>query len=170
MKKSIFTLFAVFMCLASYAQGFDQTKLRVGAGFMYGSEINSAAFVVKGVYAFADQWEGSVSFNRFFEKDYSTWSVIDLDGHYVHQLQDRLSLYGLAGMAINFWKVHIPEQSFGNGYSFPAQTHSGTHIGLNIGGGVNYALTEQFSFAPEARFTISEGSFLRIGATLQYRF
>lgn len=104
-----------------------------------------------------------------FEKDYVSWNVLDLDGHYVFYQQDKFNVYGLSGLSFTFWKVTIPGMS-AYGVTIPSSTTTGSDIGLNLGVGANYPLTTNLNIAPEMRFTIIDGSYFRIGATLQYKF
>jgi opacity protein-like surface antigen len=52
----------------------------------------------------------------------------------------------------------------------PGYEDNGSEIGLNLGIGANYKIDENLNLAPELRYTIIDGSYFRIGATLQYMF
>jgi len=54
--------------------------------------------------------------------------------------------------------------------STPEVSESGTETGLNLGVGANYKLSDKLNLAPEIRYTIMNGSYLRIGASVQYFF
>lgn len=95
--------------------------------------------------------------------------MLDLDAHYYFYSTETMKFYGLGGLSLNFWKVTIPAMSYG-GFTSPETTASDSNIGLNIGVGMKYDISEQLSILPEMRFTIAEGSFFRIGATAQYKF
>ncbi len=172
MKKQIFILFALLLIAgSSFAQsGFNSENLRIGAGFNYASEISTAGLSLTGIYEFSPQLEGSVQFTHFFEKDYVKWSVFDFDGHYIfHSVNPTFNVYGLAGLAITRYTLTIPAQSFW-GVEIPETSDSGSNIGLNLGVGANLGLTEQLNLAPELRYTITDGGYVRFGATLQYMF
>ena len=49
-------------------------------------------------------------------------------------------------------------------------TGKDTSIGLNLGVGANYKLTDNLNLAPEMRFTVMDGSYFRIGVAVQYMF
>ena len=105
-------------------------------------------------------------FSHIFKKDYVSYNVLDFDAHYVfYDVTEGFSLYGLAGLGITFWNVEGMDVM---GFSVPDQ--SGSELGLNLGIGGNYALSEQLNLAPEIRFTAMDGSYARIGVTLQYKF
>ena len=172
MKKGIFTLLALLLFIgSSYAQnGFHSGNLRLGAGFNYASEISTAGFTLAGVYEIAPEWEGAIQFTHFFERDYVKWSVVDFDGHYIfHQVNPQLNVYGLAGVSLTRYSVTIPEQSFW-GMVIPESKSSDSNLGLNVGLGANLGLTSLLNLAPELRYTLRDGGYVRIGGTLQYMF
>ena len=175
MKKGIFTLFVfILFASSSYAQGFDPGKIRAGLGLTYATEISTAGLTLTGVYEIDETWEGAFAYNYFFEQDYVKWSVFDFDGHYIfHEVSPELNVYGLAGLSFTSWSLDVPPSTFSYGemsMTMPGFSDSGANIGLNLGVGANYSLNEVLNVAPELRYTVAEGGYLRIGATLQYKF
>ncbi|MEN8139542.1 MAG: outer membrane beta-barrel protein [Bacteroidota bacterium] len=171
MKKVFFLTLTVLLSVSSFSQSFDASKLRAGGGLFFVSDINNVGLTVNGAYEINAQWEAAIAFTHIFEKDYVKWNMLDFDAHYnFYQHNDKLNVYGLAGLGLTFWKVTIPAMDFGYGFSTPEMTENGTDVGFNIGVGANYKLTDKLNLAPEARFTVAEGSFFRVGATLQYMF
>jgi hypothetical protein len=175
MKKGIFILFAFILYVSSsYAQGFDPAKVRVGAGLAYATEISTAGLTLTGIYEIDETWEGAFAYNHFFEKDYVKWSVFDFDGHYIfHEANSALNVYGLAGLSITRWSIDMPSTTTDTPFgpmTVPGYTDSDSNFGLNLGVGANYSLTDLLNVAPELRYTITNGGYLRIGATVQYKF
>jgi hypothetical protein len=179
MKKNILILLAIVLSANVFAQEFDLTKLRAGAGLVYATEIDNIGINLNGAYSITEEWEASLGFSHIFEKDYMSYNVIDLDGHYVfHQENENLNFYGLAGLGFTFWKVNVPAQTvtesvpmFGEmSMEVPGYEDNGTKVGLSLGVGLNYKLTDVLNLAPELRYTIMDGSYLRIGASVQYMF
>lgn len=171
MKKNIVLVLALVLSANVFAQQFDLTKLRVGGGLVYASEISNLGINLNGAYAITEEWEGALGFSHIFKKDHQTYNILDFDAHYIfHQQDENLNFYGLAGLGFTFWKATIPSINLGNGYSTPSASTSGTEVGLNLGIGANYKLTETLNLAPELRYTIMDGSYLRIGASIQYLF
>ena len=62
MKKIILVLTTLILTTGLFAQSFDTSKLRAGAGLVYATDINNIGIAFNGVYAFTDQWEGSLGF------------------------------------------------------------------------------------------------------------
>lgn len=168
MKKSILLLMTVVLSVNLFAQGFDLSKLRAGAGLSYftASNYSSIGIGLNGVYSFTDEWEGAVGFSHFFEKDYLVANVLDFDGHYVFFDNGAgMNVYGVAGVGITFMKVNVPD-----GYEIIEGSTTTSNFGFNLGIGMNYALSDVLNLMPEVRYTIIDGSYARIGATLQYKF
>ncbi|MBR8537818.1 outer membrane beta-barrel protein [Carboxylicivirga sediminis] len=166
MKKSIVLVFALILSCNLFAQSFDSSKIRAGAGLVYASEIGNIGITLNGVYSFTDKWEGAFGYSHIFEKDYVSYNIFDFDAHYVfHQQDDKMNFYGIGGLNITSVKVDIPDLGFGIGGSA-----SDSSVGINLGVGMNYKLSDKLNLAPEARFTIVEDTYFRIGASLQYMF
>ncbi|GJM65029.1 outer membrane beta-barrel protein [Persicobacter diffluens] len=171
MKRFFLMTVLAIVCQTSFAQGFELEKLRAGLGLVYASEIKSVGINLNGAYAITEEWEAAVGFTHIFENNAVRYNVLDFDGHYNFYTDgDKLKIYGLAGLGLTFWKVTIPAIDMGFGFSSPETTSTGTEVGLNLGIGANYALSDKLNLAPEIRFTAMDGSYLRIGAAIQYRF
>ena len=164
MRKNILLILALVLTTSVFAQ-LDQSKFRAGAGLVFASDINSVGITVNGVYAFTSTIEGAVGFTHVFESNYVSFNILDFDAHYVFHQKDKLNIYGLAGVAFNSVKVSTPSFGF-----FGSSSASSTDTGLNLGVGANYKWTDNLNLAPELRFTVSDGSFMRLGASVQYLF
>lgn len=175
MKKGILIILSFLLYAnSSLAQGFDPANIRAGAGLTYATEIGTVGLTFTGIYEIDETWEGAFAYNHFFEKDYVQWSVFDFDGHYLfHEVSPELNVYGLAGLSITRWSIDMPPTTityFGQTTTIPGQRKSDSDFGLNLGIGANYSLTEVLNIAPELRYTVRDGGYLRIGATAQYKF
>ncbi len=166
MKRLTLVLLIAFVSLGTYAQTFDVSRLRAGAGFVYASDINNLGITFNGVYNLNDIWEGSLGITHIFPNNNFQYTILDFDAHYIfYKANEELNFYGIGGIGFTFgkWDNYYP-----NGTRYG--TTSNTEVGLNIGAGMNYKLTDFLNLAPEVRLTISDGSYARIGATVQYMF
>ncbi|WP_075604032.1 outer membrane beta-barrel protein [Saccharicrinis aurantiacus] len=179
MKKIILFMLASVLCINVFAQDFDITKLRAGGGLVYATDIGNIGINLNAAYSITEEWEGAFAFSHIFRKDYTSFNVIDLDGHYIFHVEDeKLSFYGIGGLGFTFWNVDVPTQTitenvpmFGEmTMEVPGYKDNGSKVGLNIGIGANYKLSETLNLAPEMRYTIMNGGYLRIGASVQYLF
>ncbi|WP_297086452.1 outer membrane beta-barrel protein [uncultured Draconibacterium sp.] len=169
MKTLLKTLvFSVLFFVAAQSQA----QISVGGGLWYGSDINSIGISVNGKYDFNEKWAAAPAFTYFLEKDYVKWSALDLDANYnITELENIGSLYAIGGLGITFWSVDfdggtIDMGEFGS-YDLGVDA-SGSDVGVNLGVGLNIAASEKFAIAPEIKYTISDGSYLRIGAKILF--
>lgn len=158
MKRLTLVLLIAFVSLGTYAQTFDVSRLRAGAGFVYASDINNLGITFNGVYNLNDIWEGSLGITHIFPNNNFQYTILDFDAHYIfYKANEELNFYGIGGIALTFYQINSASTN-----------HS--DVGLNVGAGMNYKLTDFLNLAPEVRLTISDGSYARIGATVQYMF
>lgn len=170
MKKLSILTISILISSISFGQGFETNKLRLGAGLFFASDINNVGLTLNSAYEINYDWEAAVAFTHFFEKDYVTWNILDLDAHYIFYTDEgKFNAYGIAGLSISFVKVTIPEMNVG-GIIIPESTGKDSSAGFNIGAGINYGLSDKLNLAPEFRITLADGSYVRIGATVQYLF
>lgn len=150
----------------------SQAQISVGGGLWYGSDINTIGISANGHYSFTEKWSAAPSFTYFFEKDYVKWSALDLDANYnITKLENIGSLYGIGGLSITFWSFDYDGGTFDMGefgsYDLDLDA-SGSDVGLNLGLGLNIAASENLAIAPEIKYTVSDGGYLRIGAKILF--
>jgi len=194
MKSMIkLALVAIVAFTLSTATSAQESKILAGGGLSYASEINNIGLFAKGIYLINDSWEGAGTFTYFFKKDYTTWTALDFNGHYVFSSNETTSFYALGGLNMTFYKVKIDavtydmESVWGAGYTGDEMSEfdpysemqstfnssiesSGSEIGFNIGIGGRYALTESLYLNGEAKYTLGGADYFNIAAGLMYRF
>uniref|UniRef100_UPI0032164896 outer membrane beta-barrel protein n=1 Tax=uncultured Draconibacterium sp. TaxID=1573823 RepID=UPI0032164896 len=163
--KSLLALILFFVVAQSQAQ------ISVGGGLWYGSDISSIGISVNGKYAFNEKWSAAPAFTYFLEKDYVKWSALDFDANYaITEIENVGSLYGIGGLSITFWKVDF-DTSYDMGdlgvYDIDLDAN-GSDVGLNLGVGLNVVTSDKFAIAPEIKYTVSDGGYLRIGAKILF--
>ncbi|WP_321372684.1 hypothetical protein [uncultured Draconibacterium sp.] len=150
----------------------SQAQISVGGGLWYGSDINTIGISANGKYSFNEKWSAAPAFTYFFEKDYVKWSALDFDANYnITELENVGTLYGIGGLSVTFWKVDfdggtIDMGEFGS-YDLDVDA-SGSDVGVNLGIGLNVAASEKLAIAPEIKYTISDGGYLRLGAKILF--
>ncbi len=170
--RKLFLITMVLCALASIsnAQSFETSNIRAGAGFFYVSDINSIAISANGTYRFTPEWEGSISLSHAFEKDNLSYQIADADVHFsFYTFNNNISVYGLGGLGITFSRYRVKGYNYTNGNAFTYNT-TDNELGVNLGVGANIPLMGYLNLAPEFKFTTSYGSYIRVGATLQYCF
>ena len=100
------------------------------------------------------------SFNFFFKKDFVSMWDFNANVHYQFPVGGKVDLYPLAGLSVLGIKASVL------GYSA-----SDTEIGLNLGGGVDFDLSERLVLNVEAKYKIGgEWSRFILSAGIGYKF
>jgi outer membrane protein X len=148
MKKVFFvSLFITVLSLSVFAQKGEKA---VGLNFGYGSEIKSPAIGVKFNYGITDQIRVSPSFNYFLEKNGLSGWEINADAHYLFNVAPKISVYPLAGLTFTGW-------TFDWGGMFEgaeSSSNTETRLGVNIGAGIGYQLTDNISIGLELKYSV----------------
>lgn len=141
--KSIQKLGLVFIFLlmmAPLAQA--QVGIEVGAGLIYGTEVEQVGLNARGGFRFGN-WRVAPGINFFFPQNddffggdlkTTVWSI-NIDGNYVFEPGGIVGVYPLVGL--NFTTVRVKSSS-DNGGLFDETTVSDTEVGVNIGAGVEF--------------------------------
>lgn len=134
----------------------------VGVNFLYGTEIEKVGVGVKLQYGVLEHLRLEGAFNYFFKKNETHMWEINVNAHYLFPLADgKLNVYPLAGPTIVNATTNV-----GGGLN-----QSTTKFGLNLGGGLEYNISEHFAVGFEARYSIVskiDQAVFNLGAT--YRF
>jgi opacity protein-like surface antigen len=141
-----FFLMLSFLCL-----GFTsiQAQFAAGAGLTYQTKFKKAGIALRGEYGINEKIEAAATLNFIFSEKVegaktSVWEI-NLDGHYLKAMESGLIIYPLAGLNFTSVSAKVDTQIIG---SFKAST---SRIGLNLGGGLKYPLTEMLNLLVEAK-------------------
>ena len=163
----------------------QESKILLGGGVAYATEINSVAIFAKGVYKINDKWEGSLGVNYFFPKgegDFEIkWMGFDLDAHYVFSAKDNFEIYGIAG--VNIMRITIPgfDYSYDEKYTpyddyMPSEQEymssgsiSSTDTGFNLGVGGRYQLSDNLFGMGEAKYAVNNGGYMQVSVGVLYQ-
>ena len=162
MKKLLLLVCAAVMSLSASAQAGDKA---VGAQLVFGSETNSIGFGVKGQYYFTDQIRGEGSFDYFLKnKGISMWDI-NANVHYLFDVANKVKVYPLAGLGYTNWSYKLEYDN--------VTLAKGTdgRLAVNLGGGAEYALTDNVSVNAEAKWQIVNNyNQLVLGVGVAYKF
>lgn len=162
--KRIIILFVAAMCLAASNQVQGQNKGEIAAGVQFafgaGSGITNIGVGAKFQWNVIDRLRIEPSFNYFFKKDLVSMWDFNANVHYQFVLSDKIVLYPLAGLSV-----------LGVTANYLGYSASGSEFGLNVGGGVDFQLTDKWVINIEPKYKIS-GSWGRFVATagVVYKF
>ena len=163
MKKLFFIATAAVLLFASTSVN---AQIKVGGGLAYGSSINSIGISVNGEYAINEEWDAAAGFTYFFEKNYVSWSALDLDAHYTFtEIEGFGKLYGIAGLNMLFFSYNIPSIDLGEYGSYDGGSSTASSAGLNLGIGTKIGLSEKMTLAPEIKYALGN-NFFQVGVKI----
>lgn len=146
MKKVV--LMALFALVSTFA-----SAQSVGVHLVYGTEVDRLGLGVKGQYQFSDEIRGEASFNYFFKSNNTTYWDVNVNGHYLFPLNDKFTLYPLAGLTYCHASYDLGKASGG----LISLSSSSGHLGLNAGGGADYALSDNLALNLELKLQLVKG-------------
>jgi outer membrane immunogenic protein len=126
---------------------------RVGAALVYATDIEEVGLQLNGYYGLGDVLPGlrvGAEFSYYFAEDPLTFWTLDLNGQYRFIEPGPFGAYGIAGLDIAHAAVDLDLGPLGDASS------SSTEIGLNLGIGAEYAVTENVEIYAEVKYVISE--------------
>lgn len=144
MIKKLFSLL-LFIGIISAAQAQEKGAIRLSGALVYGTEVEEAGLNFGGEYFFTDQISGGVSYSIFFVPDPASFNVLNIDGRY-YFLNDKAQVYGLLGLA------NATSKFEGNVFGVPFSVKD-SELGLNIGGGLVYMLSDKVGLNGQVKYT-----------------
>jgi outer membrane protein X len=158
--KNLFTILFVGIFLLALPN-LTQAQFAARGGLSYGTEAEHIAIHLGGEYEITEDITGAATFNYYLTgDDYNYWGL-NFDGHYIFEQDSGLELYPLAGLNFSHW-------GFDSG--IPGLDFSETKLGLNVGGGVRYPVSDQISLIGEVKYILSDFDQLVITAAALYFF
>ena len=167
MKKYLFMLVAVFaMSTAAFAQ---KGVTAFGVQGAYDDLFGQFGIGVKLQHNFADQFRSEIGGDFFFKKDYVSMIDVNANFHYIVPVASQFNVYPLVGANISFASLDdgvVALASLGG----VDLSKSKTRIGLNLGGGLEYFITDTVKLVGEAKYIVSDNGFSRFGANFGVAF
>ena len=128
----------------------------IGANIGYSSEIQALKLGVNFKYHFSNQFRVVPSFDYSFKKYNTSYWNVNVDANYLYGIGDGIDAYSLSGLTL----LGIKDGSY-----------SDTEFGANIGGGVDFYLTDALDLNVEAKYQIlNNWSQLVASIGLSFRF
>lgn len=157
MKQTFIYLPCLFFMF--FAQSLS-AQFSAGASLVYGADLEDLGIQVKGLYQINDTWRGTADLIFYFDgvEDLNV-TEINLNANYLFGDMESVAPYALAGL--NILRV---------GTSFDGTSFSVSEVGINIGGGVNFPISEALVGAAELKYAIGDADQLVIGAGVVFSF
>jgi outer membrane protein X len=139
MKKLLAIAIVALMGVATASA--QKGEMAVGANLLYGTEINSVGLGAKFQYGIIDHLRGEASFNYYFQnKGFRMWDL-NANAHYIFDITERFHAYPLAGLTVV-------------NKSYAKVDDSITRFGLNLGGGCEFDVNENWRVNAEFKYSI----------------
>lgn len=148
MLSLVVAFFAAFTIQAQ-----EKGDMAAGLNLSYGTKsgYSNLGIGAKYQYSFTDAIRLEPSATYFFKKDYVSMWDINVNVHYLFHLADKFSLYPLAGVSLLGAKADLGDELKEYGVKASA---SETKFGVNLGGGAQYRLSENFALALEIKYQL----------------
>jgi outer membrane protein X len=168
-KVAIVAITVFTMSVAANAQ--EKGDMAAGGNLVLGSgdSFTNYGIGAKFQYNVTNPLRLEGSFTYFLKKDYLTMWDLSVNAHWLFPIADKVTVYPLAGLGIlNYgydYSVDLGE------YGSYGSSGSTSDIAFNLGGGIDYKLTDKLILSAELKYKISDTwDRLLLSAGLAYRF
>lgn len=171
---------ALLAITALPASAQQQGDMAWGAKLAFGSTdgYSNLGLGAKIQYNVTDPIRLEASFSYFLPKKESIFGLPDIktsawdfsvNAHWLFPVENGLTLYPLAGLGILGTKAKSDDLVMGDTV-IGATNRSGSDLGLNLGGGVDYALSENMFLNAEVKYMVAGNGFFEISAGVGFNF
>lgn len=112
----------------------------LGTGSYVGSGYTNIGVSGKFQYNILDRVRAEGVLTYFLKKDYVNMWDVSVNGHYLFPISENMIVYPLAGVGVFGYKVH--------------SWSSDPDLCVNLGGGIDFKLTDNLIFNAEAKYKI----------------
>lgn len=159
------------MCIAlvSLNASAQKGEQNIGVHVLYGTDAKNIGLGAKYQYNVTDAVRLEAVGDYYLKKEGFSMFDINLNAHYLFPVSDKVTLYPLVGINYTSWKQD-DYIDLGD-YESDGESNgdiSDSSIGLNIGGGVQYKLTNHIRIGAELKYQTITGynsAIIGIGAT-----
>ncbi len=131
----------LLLSLCSYGQ------LSVGGGVAYGAYYEDAGVQVRGMYQINERLRPSVNFNYYITTSPAIITITEFNAHlqYLGIRKEQFNVYGLVGL--NAFRIRVKDS---------IKLERFNDIGLDIGGGIDFRLSDKWSGIAEGKYDFSK--------------
>ena len=152
--KKILLLFV--MATAMLMANAESGEWAVGGQLVYGTKAETLGIGLHAKNCLTDAIRASLSSNYYFKHDGVSAFDVNLEGNCLFNVGEKVRLYPLAGVA---------------GYEVGTDGQTDTKVGANVGGGIDFLLTDHLGLNAEVKYQIiSHASQVVFGIGASYRF
>ena len=147
------TLCVALITLGASAQKGEQN---IGAHVLYGTDASNIGLGVKYQNNITDAIRLEAVGDYYLKTDGFSMFDVNVNGHYLFPLSDKVTVYPLVGINYTSWKQEAlidNDDDDDEDWSFKK-----SGIGINIGGGIQYKLTDKIRIGAELKYQTISGS------------
>ena len=168
MMKKILLLFV--MATAMLMANAESGEWAVGGQLVYGTKAETLGIGLHAKNCLTDAIRASLSSNYYFKHDGVSAFDVNLEGNYLFNVGEKVRLYPLAGVVLGIWHADGMHVNVA-GYEVGTDGQTDTKVGANVGGGVDFLLTDHLGLNAEVKYQIiSHASQVVFGIGASYRF
>ena len=172
MKKLFLTLCVVLVSVGALAQKGEQA---VGAHVLYGTDAQDIGCGAKDQYNVTDNIRLEAVGDYYLKTDGFSMFDVNVNGHYLFNLSDKVTVYPLVGINYTSWKqeniIEFDNEEIED-YPYDMDVSNelkDSSIGFNIGGGIQYKLSDRIRIGAELKYqTVSGANTAIIGAGITF--
>jgi outer membrane autotransporter barrel domain len=167
-KLGLLVAAVIISATAAFAQ---QGEKSVGVNLGYGLDVEAVKIGANFKYNFTDEIRVAPSFDYFLKKNNVTMWAVNADANYLFNVAEGIKVYPLAGLALVGVCVGSSSYDLGHGMSIDIDGATNTEIGVNLGAGADFRLTEVIDFNVEAKYQIVDNwNQLVLSVGVSYKF
>ena len=169
MKKNLIKMIcvAVLAITATSLTAQEKGEMAIGVygAFGTGDSYSNIGFGAKFQWNVIDNLRLEPSFTYFLEKDMISMWDASLNVHYLFPIADKVIIYPLVGAGMLGTSVSVDLGEWGD------VSGSTTDFGINLGGGIDFKLTDKLILNAEAKYKIvKDWNRIVISAGVAYKF
>jgi outer membrane protein X len=168
MKKILFVLMMAATMLVANA---ESGEWAVGGQVVYGTKAETAGIGPHVKYCLSDAFRMNLSGNYYFKHKGVSAFDVNLEANYLFDVGEKVRLYPLAGVCLGIWHADATDVLMFGGPSVHVDGQTDTKVGGNVGGGIDYLISDHFGLNAEVKYQIiSHASQVVFGIGASYRF
>ena len=162
-KRVAIIAIAVTISVAAHAQ--TKGDMAAGGNLVIGMGHSYTNFGIgaKFLYNVTNPIRLAGEFDFFLKKDYTSWWDFSVYGHYLFSVADKVNVFPAVGLGLV--GVRVNHMGYGGG------TYSHSYFAASLGGGADFALSDNLFLTGELRFKLIEYSNrvnLAVGVTYKF--
>lgn len=169
MKKLTLVTLIIIICNLVSTEASAQTETRIGGLIAYGTEIENIGIGANAEFPIIDKLTISPSFIYFLPKDEFgikiNWFEVNANANYYFLDEEKIDVYGIAGLNYTNVKVSFEDQDDFFGEDFDT---SDGRVGLNLGAGANFDINGSITPFAEIKYVIIDGGQLVIAGGVKF--